>query len=112
MFHRDSCKICGACITKCPNIEMPKSEARKQMASFIQGQPSEALLQSFLVRVNSITVSYKVPTIWLDSSNWLSPTEPIAIPMKSGKSFFAIENVIRQIVFEGFFEDVFLFTLM
>ena len=46
VFNRESCKACGACILACPFVEVPRKDAKAEIASLIQGRGSKAILRS------------------------------------------------------------------
>ena len=49
MFNRETCKVCGTCLAKCPFIEISRKEAQKEMALLIEGNGSKEILNNCLL---------------------------------------------------------------
>ena len=46
MFDGESCKACGACILACPFVEVPRKDAKAEIALLIQGRGSKAIIRN------------------------------------------------------------------
>lgn len=44
-FDRDSCDLCGICLNKCPVIQLPLQEAKKEIKRLIDGDRTKYVLQ-------------------------------------------------------------------
>jgi len=46
MFNQETCELCGTCLSKCPNFEMPLEQAKSEMELMIQGKGSPEILRN------------------------------------------------------------------
>lgn len=43
-YNRDACEVCGACLSECPVMRLPESEAKREMAALREGRPGRHVL--------------------------------------------------------------------
>jgi Fe-S oxidoreductase len=46
MFNRQTCKRCGACLTMCPFLELPKEQAKEEVNRMIEKMESSVVLKN------------------------------------------------------------------
>ncbi len=46
MFHFETCKRCGACLTACPALQMPKDQARREILNLLDQGVNDFILSS------------------------------------------------------------------
>ncbi len=44
LFREDLCDVCGACFERCPVLELPEEEARREMEKLIRGDTGSSLV--------------------------------------------------------------------
>jgi len=46
MFNQSTCKLCGDCISKCPSMEMPVSQAKEEIIKLVESRHSSEILKN------------------------------------------------------------------